>query len=403
MALDPVLLIGILGLTVILGYVANLVFERTKVADVIWLLLLGVAISYFGVVSGEAFTPITPFLASVALLIILFDAGLNIDFYALLRGLSRSLLLAIMCFIFSIVAVAGVSVLLLGFDMLTGLLLGSITGGTSSAVVLGIIDKLRMCQGSRILVSLESILTDPLTIVASLAIMSFMVPISSVPVIQQIASKFSVGIVVGLFVGIAWLWILEKIKGRPFDYILTIGMAFAIYAGTEIAGGSGALSALFFGLALGNARTFSKILRLGRKYTTKRMLRRFQAEIAFFIRTFFFVLLGLIAVINQMYLFYGLAIAAVLVIARVFAVRISTIGMGMTRHELDIATAMAPRGLAAAVLAQLAASYNIPNADMLSSIIFVVIFATVIYTSAASLILSRTKCQRHREGSWLNK
>ena len=54
--------------------------------------------------------------------------------------------------------------------------------------------------------------------------------------------------------------------------------------------------------------------------------------------------------------------------------------------EKNMIRTMAPRGLAAAVLAQLAVAYGIPNASVFSDIIFIVILATVIYTTVASRI-----------------
>ncbi len=397
MAVDPILIVGIIGVTAILGYIANMIFERTKVADIVWLLIFGMALSQFGIATDAAFFAIAPILAAVALLIILFDAGLNLEFYEMVHNIPRSFALGIIGFVLSMAAVAGVYVAL-GFDLLNGLLLGAILGGTSSAIVISIVAKLRMNQNVRTILSMESILTDPLVIVVSLAIIGIIVPASSsVSPLQSIASAFSVGAVIGLIIGVIWLRLLEAIKGRPYDYILTLGAAFTVYTIVEFAGGSGAIAALFFGLALGNGKTFSHILRMGKEYSVAPLMKKLHGEITFFIRAFFFVLLGIIVTVNPTYLMYGLAIAAAVIVVRFIAARIASTGMQLPGHEKNIMAAMAPRGLAAAVLAQLVSAYGVPGADAFVSITFVVIFATVIYTTIAALAFSR----HHKEGEAL--
>ena len=393
MAIDVLSFLGVIAVTVILGYVANYIFERTKVADIVWLLMFGFAVTWFGLLPQAPFISLSPLLGTIAILIILFDAGLNMDFYQFVKGVGRGFALGILGLLFSIVAVGLLGFFVFGFGLMQSILLGAMLGGITSAIVLGISKILRMAKNAHITLSLESIITDPLTIITSLAIMSLIVvpATGSIPPIQSIAAAFSVGGVVGLLIGIIWLGVLDKIKGKPFHYILTVGMAFGIYVLAEVAGGSGAIAALFFGLALGNGRTFSKILKFKKVYTISPVLKRFQGEITFFIRAFFFVWLGLIVVINPTYAVYGLILAVVLIIIRLPTVWLGTAGMGLYPHDKHIMQAMVPRGLAPAVLAQIALSQGVPGAEAFSSIIFVVILATVIYTAISTVLLTRHK------------
>ncbi|MBI5061485.1 MAG: cation:proton antiporter [Candidatus Aenigmarchaeota archaeon] len=381
MVLTAIQLLSLFGVTIVLGYAGLLIFRRTKIPDILWLLIFGVLVASFGFIDRAMFVSASPLLAALALLIILFDAGLNMDFYDMMHGFSRSFLLAIIGFILSTVAVASVSVFLLGFSIVEGLLLGAILGGSCSTIAISIISRMRMKERLRTLVTLESIITDPVSIVVALALVSMIVPAAGYSPVNRIASAFSIGALVGLVVGIAWLRLLDKLQGKPFDYMLTLAVVFLLYAGVEFAGGSGAIAALLFGLALGNGKTFSKILKMSKEYTVNPLLKTFQSEICFFIRSFFFVYLGLIVVISPQYLLYGALLAVLLILVRFVAVHLSVGGMGFTRNERILISTMAPRGLAAAVLAQLPISYGIPNAEIYSSIIFVVIFATVIYTA----------------------
>ena len=388
--IDAWTLVVLLGMTVVLGYVGSHIFAKTKIPDVIWLIIFGLVIAYFNIIPREPFLAISAIMASIALFIILFDSGLNLDFYKLVKNVSRSMVLAILGFVFSTIAVGFFAVYFMNFTLLQGLLLGAILGGTCSTTVIGMTAGIRMKDDAKTLLSLESVLTDPITIVVSMALIGLMVPVHTTfsSPIQGIMSAFSIGIVVGLFAGMIWLYVLDKIKNKPFDYMVTLGMLFLIYAGVEYTGGSGAVAALFFGLVLGNGRTFSKILRFKKDYSVAEYLRKFQSEITFFIRAFFFVFLGLIATINITYLLYGLIITAILVVVRLIAVRISVIRMEIGALERKIAYGMAPRGLAAAVLAQLAVTYNVPGSEIFTSLIFIVIFALAIYTSVLIAVFS---------------
>ncbi len=160
-----------------------------------------------------------------------------------------------------------------------------------------------------------------------------------------------------------------------------------LYVFVESLGGSGAIASLIFGIILGNGKVITNILRLKSSFSISEYTKRFQAEITFFIRSFFFVYIGLIAVINRTYIIYGIITAVTLILARLLLINIGTYRMSIEKHEKDIMKIMMPRGLAAAVLAQMPAVYGIANAEFFSNIIFIVIIATVIYSSIAVIFI----------------
>lgn len=381
--------LGILMLfsvTIFLGYIGSLIFGRTKIPDVVWLMLLGLLVSYFGLVNRNIFLSMSSLLAALALLIILFEAGLNMNFYQTLRGFPRSMVLAVLGMLLSMGFVGAVSVLYFRLDILSGLLLGAILGGTSSPIVLSVMSRLKIRENIKTLINLESVLTDPLSIIVSIMLMQMIVASASYSLAMQgIASAFSVGAMLGFVAGVIWLFVLEKVKGRPFDQMLTLAFLFLVYVFVESLAGSGAIASLVFGIVLGNGKVFSKILKLGKSFSIDESMRKFQAEISFFVRSFFFVYIGLIAAISRTFILYGLAIAAVLILARLALVEIGTFRINIEKSEKNIMKIMAPRGLAAAVLAQLPAVYGIRNSEFFSNIIFIVIIATVIYSSIAMM------------------
>lgn len=386
MVLDSFSILALFGITIVVGYVGHIFFDKTRISDVFWLMIFGIIIGpVFNLVDRTLFVSISPFLAALALLIILFDAGINMDFYKMVRSFPRSILMAVLGMVISTLAVAAVAVYLMNFTWLYGLLLGAIVGGTSSAIVITIVKRLHMREQPKMIVTLESIFTDPLVIVVSIVLINIIAQNGNhISPLQSILSAFSIGAVIGLFVGLIWLFMLDKLRGRPFDYMLTLALLFLLYVFVESAGGSGAIGALAFGLVLGNGTAFSTMLKTKKHFGFSKLQRTFQNEVSFFIRAFFFVYLGIIVSINTTYVIYGLAVAVALILVRLVAAEISTFRMTLTHAEKNMIRTMAPRGLAAAVLAQLPAAYNIPNAAVFSDIVFIVILATVIYTTIAT-------------------
>ena len=386
MVLDSFSILALFGITIVVGYVGHIFFDKTRISDVFWLMIFGIIIGpVFNLVDRTLFVSISPFLAALALLIILFDAGINMDFYKMVRSFPRSILMAVLGMVISTLAVAAIAVYLMNFTWLYGLLLGAIVGGTSSAIVITIVKRLHMREQPKMIVTLESIFTDPLVIVVSIVLINIIAQNGNhISPLQSILSAFSIGAVIGLFVGLIWLFMLDKLRGRPFDYMLTLALLFLLYVFVESAGGSGAIGALAFGLVLGNGTAFSTMLKTKKHFGFSKLQRTFQNEVSFFIRAFFFVYLGIIVSINTTYVIYGLAVAVALILVRFVAAEISTYRMTLTHAEKNMIRTMAPRGLAAAVLAQLPAAYNIPNAAVFSDIVFIVILATVIYTTIAT-------------------
>ena len=103
----PVLNVLLLfSLTIFLGYIGSLIFKKTNIPDVIWLMLFGVIVSYSGFLDRSMFITSSALLSALAILIILFDAGINLNFYQLVREFTRSIILSSLSLIFSIVAIS---------------------------------------------------------------------------------------------------------------------------------------------------------------------------------------------------------------------------------------------------------------------------------------------------------
>lgn len=190
-----------------------------------------------------------------------------------------------------------------------------------------------------------------------------------------------------------WLRVLRKVVKEAFAYMLTLAIVFFAYAVSEYLGGNGALASLIFGIVLGNERVIFEILkrRGPRSVIVDAGLRRFEEEIAFFIRSFFLVYLGLMAVtINIKSVFWGMILSFLLLLVRYVAVRFATIRSPL-REECPVMSVVFTRGLVAAIIATMPMQHGLLYADLYLNITIVVIITTAIFCIVGMFVLSRAR------------
>jgi potassium/hydrogen antiporter len=387
------------GLIILIGFTGNYFFKKTGFPAMLFLIFVG---AIFGPILG-VFNPaevgnLAPYIAALALTFILFDGGMGLNIKRVLANGPRAILLAVLGFVFSMLAVCAFAVLVLNVPLLYGLLLGSIFGGSSSVAVIGLAKRIKISKQGSIILILESAITDILCVVISLSLIAVLVTgHADIPSIGLgIAGKFLIGAFIGLGIGLAWLFALRKVASLPFSYMLTLGIILLSYAISEVLSGSGAFSALLFGLVLGNEKEIFKLFNQVRPENEKvelvvsRGLKRFEAEIAFLISTFFFVFLGIIFSISNLSLFLsGIIVSIILLGTRFGAVWLTTRNSSL-KNDRSIMTLILTRGLAAAVLATLPAQFNLPYADLFVSIAVAIIITTAIIATVGSLAIART-------------
>ena len=211
------------------------------------------------------------------------------------------------------------------------------------------------------------------------------------------------GAVLGAVVGIVWIRTLYLIRKEEYTYMLTLGVLFGCYAASETFGGSGPLTALLFGLMLGNDREIFKTLRikldLGYLSGIKNFVKRTQGELTFLIRSFFFVFLGLIYGVGggEFPIWLGILIAVAIVsvnlVFRHAAATVATWRSDMFEYR-HFMTFMCGIGLANATLSILLyreLSPTVTYAYLYPAIATNIIIVTNIITSIAPFLVKHRK------------
>lgn len=383
---------GLIGILLIIGFVADYLFKKTNFPDILILIALGFLIGpVLEIIDPAQIAPFSQLIANLALVVIIFNAGIEFEFTRVLSSAPRTLILVLFGVIFSVAAIAVPAYYLFHWKLLDSIMLGTIVGGTSSAIVMPLVSRARVPGQVSTLLSLESVLNSPVVIVIALVLLKSIVAgeagVELPTVGLGILTQFLLGLSIGVIAGLLWVWILTLLQNEEYNDMLTLAVVFLLYFAVEKINGSGVIFALVFGLILGNGVSVSKLLRLKQTAEATEIMKKFTAQIYFFIKTFFFIYLGLIITFKDPLLAaLGIYIALILLLVRFIAVLLTSIGSRTLFSNKGILTTMLARGESAAVLVQIVVAAGIANAAVYPDIIMAIIITTVIFSALGVLV-----------------
>ena len=398
-----------ISLIAIFGFISEALFRRTNIPDVIFLIIFGFLIgpNGFGFTSPQELANIAPVCTTFTLLILIFDGAFNINLASLIREFSSSLLLTVYNFIISTVFVGGFfyyiqTVHLEGTTFIASMLIGFSLAGVSSSFVIPILSQIRVGGKLFSRLALESALTDVFCIVATLSVIEvYTTGIFGVQkTLTYLIELFAIAGFIGVLGGV--IWIVIKVFEEQ-NYIITIAYLILVYLAAEYFGGNGPIAALFLGLILNNSKQLSSIKEgiLSRSVSKKQKAiqgdlgvevtsaneKRYYNLTSFFLKSMFFIYVGILfEITDKAALAVGAILSVLIMVTRMGSLFLTK---GMTKQQRRLVNAVFARGLAAAVLIQAVVQANIPNADYLSRVVYVVIIGTIVLSSFKVFILRK--------------
>ena len=404
-----------IGIITIIGYIASNIFDRTGIPDTPFLIILGfIAAAFLASTTTEqeslslTLVQIAPYLSALAIAVILFNGGMYLKIRQVIEETPRGFFVTSTSVIITIFVLTVVGYLINSFvfdnpwgtgrdALFASLFFGAALCGTSSAVIIPLVNKLNLNKKAETFLTIESAFTDVFVVVLSVTILSILTAssnpessdgVSSI-LLQGIAGKFSIGIVFGILGGLIWLKILQSFPIRvsriasqqdvTHDDILTLTTCLMLYGFSEMSGGNGALAALCFGLVLGNGKEFGFIPSFrDNPVDAGSLMRKFQGQISFLLTTFFFVYLGMIFEPATKIILLGVFITGLLVVARNLSFRITLKKDKSMMKILPLLSSLLPRGLAAAAVSQLPSTLGYEWPYMQQLVISVIIFSVVV-------------------------
>src|SRR5580693_1577779 len=381
-----------------LAFLANRVFRVTRVPDVLVLMALGLVLGpVLGFVDPSHLSSTTNVLGTLAIILVLFEGGLDLDLRRTLQHFAGSLLLAVLAYAFSIALVGLIVHKGLGLPLTTALAVGAVLGCTSSTVVLPVLQQLGASEPVRVTLMLEASWGDVLAVLTVGLLLGAGSQGGAVAqhVLRSLATQVGVAGVFATAAGILWSGLLPVLVEARFWQVMTFSIVLVLYAGTEALGASGLIAVLAFGLTLSNFPGMDPRFRAVEEelvsLQSQESLLSFHSELAFLVRTFFFVLIGAIADLRS---FRGHALLmagmmGALFAARWLALQVSRLAFrDVEAKERELMLWIMPRGLITVVLAlQVVAARS--EVGFLSALAFAVILVTNLMVVVGSLRASR--------------
>jgi len=403
--LDPSLALLIGAGILIIGFIADIVHEKFGIPDILALIFLG---ALFGpilhVLPREPLMSLAPYFAALTLAIVLFESGINFPLSRSFSETPRAILYAFLGVALSALFTVLIFTGIFSWSFVESALLGVMVGGTSSAVIIPLVSRMKISGFTKNMLSIESVITDGIVIVIVMLLLRVIILPESMVTPEMISREIVGALVISGIIGVVSAFLISKlllyVRERPYGDVLILGLVILIYAASEQVGGSGALTTFLLGITLKNITLFSTwktaFQRISkgpsesieeRPEDTLPSLRwyskKFYAQLSFLMRTYFFAFLGMIFYVpNAATFVMGLLLTAVLIFARFFSTIVSCVKTAISRIDEFSMIFLCGRGLAAAVLASVLATYNLAFAGLVEQLATQVI----IYTSIISAV-----------------
>lgn len=390
------LFFGLLGGLLVLAFVANLLARRTGIPDVLVLMATGVLLGpLLHLLDPSKFVGVTRGFGTLALILILFEAGLELDLGQVLRHFPAGFLLALVSYALSMALVAAAAHFTMGLPLSSALIVAAVLGGVSASVSLPVLQNLKLRANLRTLLVVEGAMADILSVLVVSALLNAHAgSVRLAAFLGGFAAEFAISLALGLLAGIGWSFLLPRLSDQRFWQVLTFGAVLVLYTTTAVASGGALLAVLVFGLTLTNLPVARRRLAIAdpgpeaAPLPPRTELLAFHAELSFLVRTFFFVLIGVMVKFSGFWREWlpVLTIFVAILLARwlsVLAVRL--IWRKSYAQERELAFWMHPRGLITIVLALEAVSAGGPSWQFLERLAFAVLVLTSLGMTVGTL------------------
>ena len=319
-------------------------------------------------------------LGTTALVLILFDGGLNTSFTAARSVLWPSTVLATV----GVVATAGlvaVAAHAIGVAWPVALLLGSIVSSTDAAAVFSVLSATgtRLRQRVGLTLEVESGLNDPMAVILTTALTAALVSgHAAQPLVlaRQVAIEMGVGALLGMAIAYAGRWLILRIRlpAAGLYPAFTLAIACLSYGVTTLLHGSGFLAVYVTGVLLGSGTLPHAV-----------GIRRVHDALGWLSQVLMFLLLGLLVYPSRVWQVASVGLALALFLAIVARPLVTALCLAPFRYrwrESAYVGWVGLRGAVPIVLATIPVMANIDGSRQLFDVVFFIVVVGAIIPGA---------------------
>ncbi|GIP23554.1 potassium/proton antiporter [Paenibacillus sp. J22TS3] len=369
-------IIILLASLLLIGVFATKFSSRFGLPALVFFIAAGMILSNF-LYFDNAF--ITQLVGTFALIVILFEGGMQTKFITIRPILPAALSLATVGVLFT-TAIIGVSaMLILNVPLADGLLFGAIVGSTDAAAVFSVLGGKNIKERLTSTLEAESGSNDPMAVFLTVTLIEWIQHPEGHNLLRLVFSfvmEMGLGLLFGLLLG----WISVKVINRiNFDSsglypVMAIAFAVLTYGLTSALHGSGLLAVYVMALVLGNS-----------DLTYRQSILHFNKGFGWIMQITMFTLLGLLVFPGELpaIMLHGLALSLILMfIARPVGVFASTLLAKFSFKEKLVLSWAGLRGAVPIVLATYPLISGLPDGRMFFNVVFFVILTSALIQGA---------------------
>ena len=323
----------------------------------------------------------------VALCFILFDGGIRTDWASVRPVVRTCALLATAGVLLTAVMLGLFAMLVLGFSLLHGLLLGAVVSSTDAAAVFAVLRSKKVSLKGQLkpLLELESGSNDPMAVFLTVSIIFLLThPAPSVlDLVPIFFSQLFIGVLGGVVMAKISLYVINHLKLEYEGLYSVLSVTFVLlgYSVTTVLGGSGILAVYLMGLIIGN-----------NNFLHRNSLMYFHDGLAWLMQIIMFLTMGLLVFPRQLVAILpaGLMLAVFLmIVARPVSVFIVTALSGLGINEKILVSWVGLRGAVPIILGTFPLIAGVDEGHTIFNLVFFIVVASVILQGTTIPYLAR--------------
>ncbi|RKQ29292.1 potassium/proton antiporter [Oceanobacillus halophilus] len=379
----------ILGLLLIIGVLATKFSSRLGVPALVLFILVGMLLGSdgFKLIDFSDYN-LSRLIGMFALVIILFDGGLQTKWSTVKPVVTPSLILATIGVILTSLIVGIGAKFVLEVTWFEALLFGSIVGSTDAAAVFAVLKGKNIKPRIKATLEAESGSNDPMAMILMISFIQLisMDQSSYLTLVGSFFWQMIIGLVFGLVAGkIATIAINNiNLDSSGLYPVFTLAFALLIYSITDLINASGLLAVYVAAVLIGNS-----------EITYRHSIFRFNEGFAWIAQILMFTILGLLVFPTHLFtwdiIWKGLLVSFILIfLARPIAVFLSTVKLGYNTKEKVFLSWAGLKGAVPIVLATFPMAAGLENSQLFFNVIFfIVLISALVQGSTISIFAEK--------------
>ncbi|MEL3972485.1 potassium/proton antiporter [Rossellomorea oryzaecorticis] len=362
----------LLALLLLIGVIFAKFSSRLGVPSLILFIVAGMILNtYFFFDNAH----ITQFIGTIALIIILFEGGLQTKWSNVKSVYKPALSLATIGVLITTLSIGIAAKFILEVSWLEGMLFGAIVGSTDAAAVFSVLGNKNIKSRISSTLEAESGSNDPMAIFLTVAFLQ-LIQLPNLNPFNLVLSFFwqmGMGLVLGALFGMVSVWIINKINldSSGLYPVLSVSLAILTYALTSIIDASGLLAVYVMAIIVGN-----------RELTYRHSIIKFNEGFAWMLQIVMFILLGLLVFPQHLpgIALQGILLSVLLIfVARPLGVYISlAFDKSFSVKEKFFISWAGLKGAVPIVLATFPMVANLENSEIIFNVVFFVVLLSAL-------------------------